>query len=138
MDRYGTERRITEILNRAYGDNATSALDRIAAGEILSELINLGWTSNEEIAYLVDAAGGEIRITEDSLNESAPRLLQYRDHLSNTIVFQTKTDEQRKNPTPAERESSEARVVQSGPIKATTTRSDDSTGENQEENDTIH
>lgn len=134
MDRYGTERRIVEILNRAYGDNATSALDRIAAGEILSELVNLGWVSSEEIAYLVDAAGGEIRIPEDLLTSPSPRLLQYRSEMTNEIVFQTKDDNERlKNPSPADREFGESRTVHSGPIKVSTIRSDDSSGEIEDE-----
>jgi hypothetical protein len=135
VDRYGTERRIVEILNRGYGDNATSALDRVIAGDILSELINVGWTSGEELAYLVEAAGGEIRIPESLLTEPSPRLLQYRSDLTNEIVFQTKDENARlNNPSPADRESGESRTVHSGKINVIPIGPDDSAGETEEEN----
>lgn len=122
MDRYGLERQISEILNESYGANATGPLDRMTSNKIIALILNLGWASSEEIAYLVDAAGGEIRVPEKALHLDPPPLLRYRNDANDELVFQTKPVELR-NPSPAERESGESRTVHSGPIKVKPTPS---------------
>lgn len=51
---------VTEVIQRVYGDATQTVLDQKAASEILDALRSAGWASLDEIAILIEAAGGEI------------------------------------------------------------------------------
>lgn len=92
-DDRGTVRIIEGVLNRAYGDNSASSLDRLAATQVLQQLRSLGWLSADEVALLVDAAGGEIKVTEKAAAEKRPLLVVFRDFENDLIVFKAKDSE---------------------------------------------
>jgi hypothetical protein len=111
---------IQQTLNEAYGESGSGPLDRVAATRILDLFQRTGWIGGQELALVVQAAGGEIRITEEQISGTIPPVLQYQDNITNEIVLKTVNTEntnERKNPTAAQRESAESRTVQSGPIR---------------------
>lgn len=98
-------RDISEILNMSYGDVGTGPIDRVAANEIVNYLREHGWINSEELALLVDAAGGEIRVKANQMLDDPPPLLMYRDIGTDDLVLQTKPQ-----------------TVQSGPINVKPTK----------------
>jgi hypothetical protein len=94
----GAARQIAEILNRVYSNQ--EALDRVAAGEIITYIIQTGWLNPEEVSFLVDAAGGEVIIEMDKVNGEVPPLTIQRRENDDALIFRTKVA-----------------TVESGPIK---------------------
>lgn len=86
----GTIRKIQDALGRAYGDLGTSPLDRAAAGQILQLLRGDGWMSADEVAFLVDAAGGTIQVTRESIEDKNLQLTVYNEFMTDMIVFKSK------------------------------------------------
>lgn len=127
------ERIVQSIMNEGYGDQSTSPLDRVVASKIVDAFRRSGWISGQELGFVVKAAGGEIRLTEELLSGQTPAVLQYRDGLTQEVVLKS-VDTQR-NPSPAEREASESRTVQSGPIKVRPAVPSDSAGPTEEKED---
>lgn len=85
----GTVRKIQDVLNEAYGMQGTSSLDRAAATKVLQQLRMVGWMSPDEIAFLVDAAGGRIEVTQQSAEEKTLKLEVFRPFQSDSIVFKS-------------------------------------------------
>lgn len=54
---------IRGTLQAGYGDATQTVLDDRVAGAVLSTLRERGWASLDEMALVIMAAGGEIRIT---------------------------------------------------------------------------
>lgn len=86
----GTIRGISLVLNEAYGDNGTSPLDRVAATKVLQYMRSMGWMSPQEIAFLVDAAGGKITISRAGLEEKELVLRTWSDDRNYNIIFESR------------------------------------------------
>lgn len=116
-----TIRDIMEIVASAYS-SLPDAMDRAVAEKIMEYLVKNGWTSPEDVAYLVTAAGGQIRITEELLGSSAPLLQWSRDPSNGDIVLRTRitpdVTKAKVNP------DAEVRNVDSGAINITTSTTD--------------
>lgn len=55
---------VRDALQAGYGDATQSILDDRVAGDVLDALREHGWASLTEIAAIILAAGGEVRISE--------------------------------------------------------------------------
>ncbi len=109
-------REITDIIQKGYGDNSTTPLDRAVANQIVNYLYKNGWMDLAAVAKLVDAAGGEVRVSVDKLMNDSPLLYRYDDQMTGDIVFKTRSKDEtvkgaKVNP------DSETRVVDSGKIE---------------------
>jgi hypothetical protein len=111
----GTISDIMEILNIGYGSQTTGPLDRAVAIRIISYFEDRRWMSPEEVAYLVDAAGGEIIVTREQLEDSNPLLTVQDNFETETITFRVRPDTSR-NPKRTVNPEAESRNVDSGPI----------------------
>jgi hypothetical protein len=114
---------LMDIIANSYG-SSPSAMDRSVSAKIIDYFYQKGWMNSEEIAYLVEAAGGEIKITESMLASPAPLLYTQTDS-AGTTTFRTRSKEQlvkeaKVNP------DAESRTVDSGPIVITTVKDDES------------
>jgi hypothetical protein len=84
---------ITEIIQRGYGDSSISQLDRTVAHNIVNYLANKGWMSPGEVAYLVEAAGGEIRVPESLVMRPPKALTRYQNPVVAEAEFIFRTTE---------------------------------------------
>jgi hypothetical protein len=112
----GMVRDVMEILQQGYGDNTSTPLDRVVATKVIGYFYDKGWMSSEEIAFLVESAGGEIRVTEKTLAGEAPLLYRQEDPMNGDFIFRTRSKEDlvanaKVNP------QAEARVVDPGKIE---------------------
>ena len=61
----------TEVVARAlqvgYGDATQTVLDQRVAERVLKALREVGWCSPDEVALIVEAAGGSITVTDDAV-----------------------------------------------------------------------
>lgn len=55
---------VAGVIQHVYGDATQTVLDREAASEIISALRGAGWASLDEVAILIEAAGGEIVVPD--------------------------------------------------------------------------
>ena len=110
----GTVREVMDIIANGYG-SVPSGLDRAIASRVVAYFEDKGWVSPEDIAYLVQAAGGEIRVTESALLTEAPLLQWQRDPESNDMVVRS-IDKDKLIRNAKVNPEAEARVVDSGPI----------------------
>lgn len=92
----GTVRDIMEIIQQGYGDNTMTSLDRAVATQIFEYLKRNGWLDSEEVSYLVEAAGGEIIVYRDRLEENPPMLLVQQDDMNDVVVLRTSTPKEKK------------------------------------------
>lgn len=111
----GTIREIMDILQESYGMASASPIDRVVATNILQFLYGKGWMDSSEIAILVKAAGGEIRVPENMLTGDTPFLYKQQDPMTGEIIFRSRekgeaTSNAKVNP------DAEVRTVDSGPI----------------------
>lgn len=83
----GTVRDIVDILQQGYGDNSTTPLDRAVANRIVTYLAEKGWMHPSEVAYMVKAAGGEIRVNLAVLTDDPPLLYRQHDFPMDQYVF---------------------------------------------------
>jgi hypothetical protein len=92
MSDFAAERLIVEAINEGYGDRSTSPLDRAVASRIIAKLRNVMWMSSEEVALIVEAAGGEVHITQKQLEaaEGMPLLQMWRDPATNDVVIKSR------------------------------------------------
>lgn len=61
----GSDRQaVRDTLQKGYGDATQTVLDDRVAGDILQTLRERGWASLDVVAAIIDAAGGEVRLTE--------------------------------------------------------------------------
>lgn len=116
----GTIRNIMQILDNAYGSNQMASVDRAAAIAVISYFEDKGYLGPEELAFMVEAAGGEVRISETMLSGTSKPLLRYYDEMNMEYVF--KTVDKISEPVPDVSKAkvnpdAESRTVDSGPIK---------------------
>jgi hypothetical protein len=111
----GTVRDIMEIIHQGHGGPDMSSVDRVVASNIVSYLQKAGWMGAEEIAHIVQAAGGEVRISEKQLDEGPKAIYTQRDPITHDIVLRSvsvvDTKNAKVNP------DAESRTVHSGSIK---------------------
>lgn len=105
---------VMDIIASGYS-SSPSALERGIAAKVIDYFYRKGWMNAEEIAYLVEAAGGEIRIPENMITGPAPQLTRTLDPVTNEYVFRTgskpDTTNAKVNP------NAESRIVDSGEIQ---------------------
>lgn len=70
---------VCDAIQRAYGDATRTQLDRTAAAEIVAALRNAGWASLDEVAMLIEAAGGEVVVPAKILGDSRERRVTRQD-----------------------------------------------------------
>lgn len=70
---------VAGVIQRVYGDATQTVLDRRAASEILTALRGAGWTSLDEVAMLIEAAGGEITVPRRILSDARERRVTVQD-----------------------------------------------------------
>jgi hypothetical protein len=58
---------IRNALQRGYGDATQTVLDDRVAGDVLSTLRERGWASLDEVAAIIHAAGGEVRLDDEAM-----------------------------------------------------------------------
>jgi len=87
IDDRGTLRGIQEVLNRGYGEQATSPLDRTVADQILQYMRSIGWISPRELSVVVDSAGGKVVITDTQLITEPKELFWIRNPENNSITI---------------------------------------------------
>lgn len=104
---------IMEILNEAYGDKGMSPLDRVAANKIVQYFQSEGWVTSKEVAIIINAAGGSVFVSMESIEDSGTLILKsFRDFEHDGIQFKViDTSKAKVNP------DAESRNVKSGPIK---------------------
>lgn len=68
-----------DVIQRVYGDASRTVLDRRAASEIVKALRERGWASLDEVALLIDAAGGEIVVPSRLMLETKDRVVTKQD-----------------------------------------------------------
>ena len=110
----GTVREVMDIIANGYG-SVPSGLDRAVASRVVDYFYRKGWMNTEEIAWLVEAAGGEIRVNPDKMSGNSPLLYWYDDQVTGERVFKIRDKEDlvtnaKVNP------DAEVRTVDSGPI----------------------
>lgn len=112
----GMVRDVMDIIANGYGSIPTG-LDRAIASRVVNYFYEKGWMNAQDIAFLVKAAGGEIRVAEKDLSGDE-FLYWYDDPETGERVFQSRSKEDmvtkaKVNP------DAEVRVVDSGPINVT-------------------
>ena len=65
---------IKAALQQGYGDASQTVLDDRVAGDVLSTLRERGWASLQEVAMLIIAAGGEIRVSDHDMMRTLDNL----------------------------------------------------------------
>lgn len=103
---------LIRILNEAYGDNSMTPLDRVAANKIVQYFQSEGWFSPDQVALIVEAAGGSVFVSVDAIEDSDLTLKVINDFERDGFQFNTINPAKAKvNP------DAESRNVKSGPIK---------------------
>lgn len=82
----GIVREVMDIIAHGYG-SAPTGLDRTIASQVIDYFYRKGWMNSEDIAWLVKAAGGEIRVKVDDVVGQSPLLIVYDDPMTNEKVF---------------------------------------------------
>ena len=110
----GTVVDVMDIIASGYG-SSPSAIDRGIAAKVIDYFYRKGWMNGEEIALLVEAAGGEVRIPENLITGPTPQLTRTHDPVTNEFIFRTgsKPDVNKAKVNP----DAESRIVDSGEIK---------------------
>lgn len=89
----GTVTDVMDILQQGYQNTSSTPLDRTVATRVVKYFIENGWLNAGEVAHIVKAAGGEVRIPERQLIESSPYLVSYTDQGTMDIVFKSREHE---------------------------------------------
>ena len=110
----GIVRDVMDIIANGYGSIPTG-LDRAIASRVIDYFYRKGWMNSQDIAYLVKAAGGEVRVGEDILSEDI-LLFWYDDPATGERVFQSRSKTDMVNNAKVNPDA-ETRVVDSGPIE---------------------
>lgn len=66
---------VADVIQRVYGDATQTFLDRQAASEIVAALRRAGWASLDEVAVLIEAAGGSITVPDALLCDGKDRVV---------------------------------------------------------------
>jgi hypothetical protein len=56
---------VAAALQRGYGDATQTVLDHRVAREVIKALREVGWCSPDEVALIVEAAGGSVTVSDD-------------------------------------------------------------------------
>lgn len=94
----GMVREVMDIIAQGYGSVPTG-LDRAIASRVIDYFYRKGWMNSEDIAVLVKAAGGEIRVNLDDVIDDNWLLSWQDDPVTNERVFRVR---QRNEPENAE------------------------------------
>lgn len=70
---------VAGVLQRVYGDASQTVLDRRAASEVVSALRNAGWASLDEVAVLIEAAGGSVTVPGSLIHDGRDRRVTSQD-----------------------------------------------------------
>lgn len=70
---------VQDVIQRVYGDATQTALDHEAAVEILRALRAAGWASLDEVAVLIEAAGGSITVPDRLMGDGRDRVVSRQD-----------------------------------------------------------
>jgi hypothetical protein len=109
---------LMDIIANGYGGSPTG-IDRAIATRIVSYFMDRGYASTEEVAYMVKAVGGEIKLSDKLLTEKAPTLQWQRDPVTGDLVLRTiDTDNLVQNA--KVNPDAESRIVDSGPVVIST------------------
>lgn len=80
---------VTATIQRVYADATQTVLDREAARQIVAALRAAGWASLDEVARLIDAAGGSITVPHRLLADTEERVVERFDTLDG-ITFRVR------------------------------------------------
>ena len=58
---------VAGALQAGYGDATQTVLDTKVAGQVVKALREAGWCSPDEVALIVEAAGGSVTVTDDAV-----------------------------------------------------------------------
>lgn len=64
---------VRRTIQEVYGDASQTVLDDRAARAIISTLREMGWASLDEVAVLIEAAGGEITVPDRLMGDGRER-----------------------------------------------------------------
>lgn len=67
---------VRDVIQRVYGDAFQTTLDHQAASEIVGALRERGWASLDEVALLIEAAGGSITVPDRLAMDSRERVVE--------------------------------------------------------------
>lgn len=70
---------VRDVIQRVYGDATQTVLDQRAAWEIITALRAAGWASIDEVAVLIEAAGGSITVPDDLMLDGRDRRVMRHD-----------------------------------------------------------
>lgn len=70
---------VAGVIQRIYGDATQTVLDRRAAREIVAALRSAGWASLDEVAMLIEAAGGTVTIPGNIMRDNSKRVVYAED-----------------------------------------------------------
>lgn len=115
-------RDVMDIIASGYGSTPTG-LDRAIASRVIEYFQNNGWVGPSDLAYLVQAAGGELVVKQELFTVDAPLLQWAQDPITHDIIVRTidkdkLVKEAKVNP------DAESRIVDSGPINIATSSAD--------------
>src|ERR1043166_7716180 len=82
----GIVREVMDIIVTGYG-SVPAGLDRAIASQVVDYFYRKGWMNTEDIAWLVKAAGGEIRVKFDELVGESPLLVIWDDQATGERIF---------------------------------------------------
>ena len=74
---------VRNTIQRVYGDATQTVLDEQAAREVISTLRELGWASLDEVAVLIEAAGGSITVPDHLMFDGKERTVLRADDYAN-------------------------------------------------------
>lgn len=86
------EQIVRDVIQRVYGDATQTMLDSQAAREIVAALRDAGWASLDEVALLIEAAGGSITVPHN-LDPFAERTVYRNDPTWDGVTFSVRTRE---------------------------------------------
>jgi hypothetical protein len=110
----GTVRDLMDIIASGYA-SSPGAIERAIATKVVAYFQERGWLSATDVAYLVEAAGGEIRVPESLTLDPAP-LLQWTNDPANGEMIIRSIDKARLVKNATVNPEAESRNVDSGPI----------------------
>jgi hypothetical protein len=73
------ERLVRDVIQRVYGDATQTVLDQRAASEIVTAFRAAGWASLDEVAVLIEAAGGSITVPHRLMMDGRDRQVTRQD-----------------------------------------------------------
>lgn len=74
---------VAATIQRTYNDATQTHLDRQAASNIIAALRSAGWASLNEVAVLIEAAGGSITVPDRLMQDGRDRRVTVQDDYAN-------------------------------------------------------